>query len=141
MIIYTGRFQPFHNGHLSLIKRIRANYPEQKLCIAVIKDVPIDVKSEFDRTADGVLSKKGNPFNSEIVLTLIEKVLKSENIDNTVVTLMPRASKGTWGIITALFDCERTWIFTKNQSNTDEWEEKKQVFIKLWEIVLFDFQS
>ena len=77
MIIYTGRFQPFHNGHLSLIKRIRANYPEQKLCIAVIKDVPIDVKSEFDRTADGVLSKKGNPFNSEIVLTLIEKVLKS----------------------------------------------------------------
>ena len=128
MIIYTGRFQPFHNGHLSLIKRIKTDYPDQKLCLAIIKDVPFERKSEFDKMVDGMLSQERNPFNSEVTLTLINEALKTEEIADIFVTLMPRASKETWGTITALFDCERTWVFTKNQTDIDDWEEKKSGF-------------
>ena len=41
---------------------------------------------------------------------------------------MPRASQEMWPIISALFDCERTWVFTQNQVDVDEWEEKKCKF-------------
>lgn len=128
MIIYTGRFQPLHNGHLSLIKQLRQEYPGETLCIAVIKDIPLEEKTEFDKTVDGMLSQDRNPFNTEITLSLIDKVLKAEGIDKIVVTIMPRASLTTWGIIKALFDCERIWIFTKNQITFDDWEDKKAAF-------------
>ena len=75
MIIYTGRFQPFHNGHLSLIRRLREEYPTQKLCLAIIKDVPFKEKTEFDKTVDSMLSCERNPFNSETVLSIIEETL------------------------------------------------------------------
>lgn len=130
MIIYTGRFQPIHNGHLSLIQQLRKEYPSETLCVAVIKDIPLEEKSEFDRTVDGMLSQDRNPFNTEITLSLIDNVLKAEGIDNTIVTLMPRASSATWGIVNALFDCERIWIFTKNQISRDDWEDKKAFFYK-----------
>lgn len=128
MIIYTGRFQPIHKGHLSLIKRLRAEYPNQTLCIAVIKDIQVGEKTEFDKTVDGMLSKERNPFNTEITLSIIDKVLKAEGIENTIVTLMPRASLETWNMVKALFDCERIWVFTKNQIGLDDWEEKKSAF-------------
>lgn len=128
MIIYTGRFQPFHNGHLFLIKKLRQEYPDKQLCLAVIKDVQFEEKTEFDKIVDVMLSKGRNPFNSEITLSLIEETIKAENLNNVTVTLMPRASKNMWGIITSLFDCERIWVFTKNQDGIDEWEESKVRF-------------
>ncbi len=128
MIIFTGRFQPFHNGHVSLIKQLRKEYPTQSLCIAVIKDVPLATKNEFDKTVDDKLTPERNPFNAEITLSLINQVLKAEGIDNTVVTLMPRASAATWDIVKTLFDCERIWAFTKNQVALDDWEDKKAAF-------------
>ena len=130
MIIYTGRFQPIHKGHLSLIKHLRTEYPNQTLCIAVIKHILLEEKTEFDRTSADILSLERNPFNTEITLSLINKALQAEGIDNTVVTLMPRASSATWDIIKALFDCERIWIFTKNQLCPDDWEDKKSAFFQ-----------
>lgn len=128
MIIYTGRFQPIHNGHISLIKRLKEKYPNEILCIAVIKDIPLVAKTDFDITVDEVLSQDRNPFNTETTLSIIDKALKSEKIENTIVTLMPRASSTTWHIIKALFDCERIWVFTKNQTCPDDWEDKKATF-------------
>lgn len=128
MIIYTGRFQPMHNGHLSLIKQLKKQYPNETICIAVIKDTPLDTKTDFDHAADGMLSRERNPFDTQVTLTLIDRVLKAENLDNVLVTLMPRASVATWPIITALFDCERTWVFTQNQISPDAWEDQKATF-------------
>ncbi|MGN0812236.1 MAG: hypothetical protein ACI4MQ_01845 [Candidatus Coproplasma sp.] len=128
MIIYTGRFQPFHNGHLQLIKTLRSRYSAQRICLAIIKDVPLSTKSEFDQTVDLMLEKRRNPFNAEETLSLINQALHVEGIDDVIVTLMPRASIETWPTITALFDCERIWAFTENQSERDEWEDKKCAF-------------
>jgi len=125
MIIFTGRFQPFHNGHISFIKQLRSEFSNQLLCVAIIKDVPLSTKNEFDKTVDDKLTPDRNPFNAEITLSLINQVLKDEGIDNAIVTLMPRASEATWDIIKTLFDCDRTWVFTQNQVDVDDWEDKK----------------
>ena len=129
MIIYTGRFQPFHNGHLSLIKTLRSSFPTEIICIAVIKDVPLqNKKDEFDELVDQQLRVSKNPFSSDVVLKLIDEVLQQEKLYNVVTTLMPRASKETWQIINALFDCKRIWAFTHNSLQPDEWEEEKAEF-------------
>ena len=130
MIIYTGRFQPFHNGHLDLIKRLKCEYRNEHICLAIIKDVPINNKTMFDEVVDSMLEKARNPFNSEVTLALIRESLHDEGLEDVLVTLMPRASFETWSLITALFDCERTWVFTENQLGKDEWDDKKYEFYK-----------
>ena len=125
MIIYTGRFQPFHNGHLSLINTLQKEYPNQIICIGIIKSVPIQNKSNFDKEVDTQLSDSKNPFDAETVLHLIDIVLQQEGLKNVVTTLMPRASQETWPTICAMFDCERVWAFTENRLQVDEWEQKK----------------
>lgn len=130
MIIYTGRFQPFHNGHMNLIKRLKREYPNEHICLAIIKDVPINIKTIFDEVVDNMLEKARNPFNSEVTLALVCEALRDDGLEEVLVTLMPRASDETWLLITALFDCERIWVFTENQLGKDEWEDKKYEFYK-----------
>ena len=49
MIIYTGRFQPLHNGHISLINELCRLYPQEVICVAIIKNVLIEDGDEFDK--------------------------------------------------------------------------------------------
>ena len=129
MIIYTGRFQPFHNGHLNLIRTLRRDYPEQTICIAIVKNVEIQKnKSSFDLLTDKQLTTDRNPFDSETVLKLVNLIIREEQLPDIVTTLMPRASIETWPIICALFDRPRIWAFTKNTLQCDEWEKRKIEF-------------
>lgn len=126
MLIFTGRFQPFHNGHLSIIDRLRTLYPQEIICVAIIKDTPIKKeKTEFDKIVDRKLSKDQNPFPADVTIMLVNKILKNLAYDNVVTTLMPRAASETWEYIISLFDNERTWVFTKNTSAQDDWEDEK----------------
>lgn len=125
MLIYTGRFQPVHNGHISLIKNLRELYPEETICVAIIKNVPIESNDEFDKSVDSMMAEERNPYDAEVVLDMVTKVIQNRFPKNVVVTLMPRASSSNWSTITSLFDCDRTWVFTENQNSVDEWEKKK----------------
>lgn len=128
MIIYTGRFQPFHNGHIMLVKRLQELYPQETICIAIIKNVPLHYKDDFDYSVDLMMTKERNPFDSETTLRIVTKIIKNYFPENVVATLMPRASSDNWSTITSLFDCTRIWVFTENQSALDEWEKKKIEF-------------
>ena len=125
MLIYTGRFQPVHNGHISLIQKLRELYPHETICVAIIKNVPIESDNEFDKSVDSMMLEERNPYSAEVVLKMMTKVIKTRFPENVVATLMPRASVSNWSTITALFDCERIWAFTENQNTVDEWEKKK----------------
>ena len=129
MIIYTGRFQPFHKGHLGLVHTLIEMYPQEIICLAVIKNVPIQHADGFDSFANKQLASQRNPFNCMVTLRLIEHVLCDEQLhNNVVVTLLPRPSMETWNVISNMFDCDRTWVFTQNSIVTDEWENKKCAF-------------
>lgn len=131
MLIYTGRFQPFHNGHLSILIRLHEMYPNEVICVAIIKDYAFyKEKNAFDRRVDAELLKNDYRFNAEKTLSVITKIIKNRDLDNVVTTLMPRASNESWTTIKYLFDCKRTWVFTENLNEPDEWENIKLNFYK-----------
>lgn len=129
MFIFTGRFQPFHNGHLHIVEYLSKKYPNEIVCVAIIKDYPfLGEKSDFDKRVDIEIAKKADALDAEKTLHIITKILQNRGYENTVVTLMPRASVESWKVIESLFDCNRIWVFTDNQQRPDPWEELKRNF-------------
>lgn len=129
MYIFTGRFQPFHKGHLSIIEYLSKKYSNEIICVAIIKDFPFcKEKDDFDKRVDIELLKKEDVLNAETTLYIINQTLKNGNYKNVVTTLMPRASIESWNVIDSLFDCKRIWVFTNNLYIKDEWERLKREF-------------
>ena len=138
MFIFTGRFQPFHNGHLHIVEYLSKKYPNEIICVAIIKDYPfLGEKSDFDKRVDIEIAKKVDALDVEKTLYIITKILQNRGYENTVVTLMPRASVESWKIIESLFDCNRIWVFTDNQQRPDSWEElKRNFYVSMHEDIL-----
>lgn len=70
--LFVGRFQPFHKGHLFMIKRIL---------------------EDFDRLIIGIGSAQysntvRNPFSSEERLVMISKALENEGVDSCDIVLI-----------------------------------------------------
>ena len=72
-ILFIGRFQPFHNGHLELIKNIKDQY--EKIIIGI-------GSSQYGYDND-------NPFTVEERRLMIEKTLKDNNIKNYLIFEIP----------------------------------------------------
>jgi nicotinamide-nucleotide adenylyltransferase len=71
--LFIGRFQPFHKGHLKVIKYPSNEYDEIIIGIG---------SSQYDRAID-------NPFSSEERMLMIKESLKQENITNYKLILIP----------------------------------------------------
>jgi nicotinamide-nucleotide adenylyltransferase len=71
--LFIGRFQPFHNGHLEVIKNNFKIYSEIIIGIgsAQYKDKP------------------ENPFSAEERIDMIKKTLENQNIDNFKIVRIP----------------------------------------------------
>ena len=64
--LFIGRFQPFHKGHLKVIKNILKKYDKVVIGIG---------SSQYKNTSD-------NPFNISERKEMIKRSLHEENIDN-----------------------------------------------------------
>lgn len=71
--LFIGRFQPFHNGHLKAIQFILKTYNEIVIGIG---------SSQYSYTFN-------NPFTSDERKEMIEVTLKSRNITNFKIVLIP----------------------------------------------------
>jgi nicotinamide-nucleotide adenylyltransferase len=71
--LYIGRFQPFHNGHLYVIKNLAKKYT--KIIIGIGSSQYQDLKD--------------NPFSAEERKLMIDKTLKNIDIDNYKIVLIP----------------------------------------------------
>ena len=71
--LFIGRFQPFHNGHLEIIKNISKKY--DKIIIGI-------GSSQYKNTID-------NPFSFSERKEMINRTLKKYNIDNYKIILIP----------------------------------------------------
>ncbi|MCX8147057.1 MAG: adenylyltransferase/cytidyltransferase family protein [Candidatus Woesearchaeota archaeon] len=69
--LYIGRFQPFHNGHLKLIKDSIKSLNLEKIIIVVA--IPLR-KTERD------------PFSADDRIEMIKRALEEENINNFYLT-------------------------------------------------------
>ncbi len=132
MIIYTGKFQPFHNGHLSMIEKLVDLFPYEQICVAVIKKTELKNGDAFDKVVDAEWKKKKFLFDSEETCELINSVLQNkfpEKFSNGLIFSCERVrpSASTWQSIIDMFGDNRVWAFTLNDEY-DEWEEQKCAF-------------
>lgn len=67
--LVIGRFQPLHNGHIEMIKKVASE------CDNVVIGIG---SAQYSHTAD-------NPFTAGERYLMISEVLKSEGIDNAVI--------------------------------------------------------
>ena len=72
-VLFIGRFQPFHKGHLKIIKEVSKNY--DKIIIAI-------GSSQYSNTFE-------NPFTDEERKEMICKTLKKEGIENYNIVNIP----------------------------------------------------
>jgi nicotinamide-nucleotide adenylyltransferase len=71
--LYIGRFQPFHNGHIQIIKEASKKYSEVIIGIG---------SSQYGHTID-------NPFTNDERKIMIEKSLKNIGVKNYKIVLIP----------------------------------------------------
>jgi len=75
--LFIGRFQPFHNGHLSAVKQILSE--NDRILIGI-------GSSQYSNTKD-------NPFSAEERKEMIQKVLDKEGISNYEIIFIPDIHK------------------------------------------------
>jgi len=71
--LFVGRFQPFHNGHLEVIKRILKEADELVIIVG---------SSQYSHRLD-------NPFTAGERITMIRKALKEEGIQLPRIWIIP----------------------------------------------------
>ena len=76
--IFIGRYQPYHLGHLSLVKQKLDNGVP---CLIMVRDIPPDEK---------------NPFTTEQTVDMIKKYHESKG-DDVVVMIIPDIESVNWG--------------------------------------------
>ena len=76
--IFIGRYQPYHIGHLSLVKQKLDNGVP---CLIMVRDIPPDEK---------------NPFTTEQTVDMIRKYHESKG-DDVVVMIIPDIESANWG--------------------------------------------
>lgn len=73
--IYVGRFQPFHNGHMELVRHVMKTYALSELLIGI-------GSAQVSHTAH-------NPFTAGERFEMIEAALRSEQFSNCRVVPIP----------------------------------------------------
>jgi nicotinamide-nucleotide adenylyltransferase len=71
--LFVGRFQPFHKGHLEIVKRILKNIDELIIIVG---------SSQYSHNLD-------NPFTSGERITMIRKALSEEKVKLSRIWIIP----------------------------------------------------
>lgn len=76
--IFIGRYQPYHFGHISLV---RQKLDQGVPCLIMVRDIPPDSK---------------NPFTTEQTVSMIKKYHESKG-DDVEVMIIPDIESVNWG--------------------------------------------
>lgn len=77
--VFIGRFQPYHYGHINLIKqKLKLGVP----VLIMVRDIAPDDK---------------NPFTTDQTINMIEKYHKVFNDDDVIVMKIPDIESVNWG--------------------------------------------
>ncbi len=127
--LFCGRFQPFHNGHFDVVKRmISGEFGGAPILGVIINSTAAGaekVSSETLALGDKRQSRSLNPFTLMERLSLIRNVLTDEVIqEELVLTAIPRPEL-YWELIESMFPGNRQWILATGK---DEFEKAKERF-------------
>lgn len=127
-LLFCGRFQPFHNGHLSLLRRT-ARHSGQ-----IVVGVLITMKSsaptatspanDFTALGDQRCEEDLNPFTVVDRVRMISASVGAEPWSaGAVVVAVPRPDL-YWQLIEAMFPGLRTWILPTNDDPINDAKER-----------------
>lgn len=128
--IFAGRFQPFHNGHLEVVKSVLSKLTEEdNFVIAIVSpfDASHVVDDNFHHTAIEHHLPERNPWSvSERTRALANLVVDLSNEFSIIpsVTAIPRPDYG-WQIIEKWFPETRVWVIP---NAGEEFDESKAIF-------------
>lgn len=126
-VIFAGRFQPFHCGHMSVIQQALATLdPNDVLILAAVAQIGLDfpaVDPIFAQSAKEHHLPERNPWPLVVRLSAlmeVAKVLKESSPErDIVVTAIPRPDYG-WKQIQAWFLGPRVWLIPIAQEAFDD---------------------
>jgi len=113
MLIQLGRFQPFHNGHLAVVKEVMKQHPGEPLLIGVI--VLNAANSSFvspeAETLDQIVMKKmkesDNPWSALARVRAIRRVITEELPDKPIEVIPVPRPETDWSYFTSLIPDNR----------------------------------
>lgn len=120
--VWSGRFQPFHNGHLFALERILTLPDRRALVIGVLVFTPVD--GEPRGPGDIRQGSANNPISGFHRRRMIEEVVTSLHAQaRVVVTCLPRTDI-YWDIARDMIPPNRTLCFTR-RGHSDDFESAK----------------
>lgn len=127
MLVFPGRFQPFHNGHDEVV-RSTLELSEQRLVLAVVCAIKLDSGGDrFDAESAEHFERERNPFRPLTVHRMLQEVARMRYPARPPqVLLIPRPSRGSnWSAIDQLFPRGRAWVVP---AAGEDWDERKAEF-------------
>lgn len=129
-VIYCGRYQPFHNGHLQMLRAALRLSARQHVLGVIINSVSsASGKRATKHLKRGDLAQRPerNPLTIAERLLLIREVMHLEGLDAQVVlTAIPRPEL-YWEIVRAMMPGTRTWVLPQQ---LDEFDRGKKKFFE-----------
>jgi len=87
-----GRFQPFHNGHLELLRHASSRFPA-----VVVGITNADRASRVEEAVDPVRSTpEANPFSFGRRALMVRAVLRAEGLDDAPIVPFPISQPELW---------------------------------------------
>jgi hypothetical protein len=125
-VIFAGRFQPFHNGHYSvLLQAARDLRRNELLLVAVMTSVGCGQSPDgaFSVKAEEHHGRNRNPWSVAtrlVVLSTVTNMLRDEAPGKSVAILaMPRVDIA-WDLVTQWLPGRRTWVVPLAGEDFDE---------------------
>lgn len=142
---YHGRFQPFHNGHLKMIKKMLEKH--QEIIIAIsnpFRAAPVFDEKDSQEFRASVLNqaraKENNPWTFWQRMLMIRQSLKDEKIDLNRVIIIPNMGLSGFNVDEVRFPKEQCvlWILPGQAHNKINLE----IYLKEgWQVEVVDIKE
>lgn len=130
-IIFTGRFQPLHMGHIHFLEFVKKKYPEDLLLLCVIRNTVRNQISKENSTFHQLSQKKQTPNNNPLPNWNRYRLLSLAVQDNNVLKLnteiiFRNRSDVDWNESVADLPKDRIFVFPKH--GKEEFDKEKVAF-------------
>ena len=131
-IIFTGRFQPLHNGHVKILEKIKCIYPNCNLIICIIRNSSdtktIKEKGSFHILSQSKFIEENNPLPNWERFKLLSIFIKSNPIFLNTFILMRDRPDIDW--IKSLQDLPKDRTFVLPNCEKNEFDKQKSEYYK-----------
>lgn len=127
-LVFTGRFQPLHLGHINMIRTIKEKFPEDRLIICIIRNTLNEVspcqENAFNKVSKSKQTKENNPLSNWDRYMLLKLAIDSDEIlsRNTIILFRNRSDLN-WD--ESVSDLPEDSVFVLPHYQKEQFDEEK----------------